>query len=65
MPRISQREPFVPAQFTCAVRRVTVEVTRVDRRTGERRSCEVLRWDVRGRADGTELPPPLRARRPG
>ena len=54
MPRISEREPFVPARFTCAVRRVTVEVTRVDQRTGERRSGEAVRWDVKGRADGTE-----------
>jgi integrase len=47
--------PSVPRDFACWVHRATTTVITTDRRTGAKATREADRWDVRGKADGTQF----------
>jgi integrase len=54
MPRIYP-EPFVPREFACWVHKASTTVANTNRRTGETITKVVDRWDVRGKANGTQF----------
>lgn len=54
MPLGNYPEPFVPATFTCSIKKRMIDLKVTDATTGERRVKTEPRWEVKGRSNGIE-----------